>query len=497
MLQDIVDTNYFSTVIWNKILEALTYSTEKPWFFTEYSFLLVFGVFLLVYALLIHQNFWRKLYIIGFSLFFYYKSSGPFIGLFALMILSDYFFAIQIHKSIGKKKKLLLLLSVLYSSSFLLYFKYSNFFIANCNELFGTDFTTGNLFLPIGISFYTFQSISYLLDVYRKEIPPAENFSDYTFYMTFFPHLVAGPIVRAKDFLPQIKNPLIINATVYKESIMRITVGLVKKLFIADYLAKYVDLLHQTPEGFSGAEHLLSMYAYTFQIYFDFSGYSDIAIGIALLLGYKLKENFDNPYGSRNITEFWRKWHISLSLWLRDYIYIPLGGNRKGVFNLYLFLMITMLIGGFWHGSDWRFVFWGMAHGLALVFHKLFTKYIKIKDNWITQLLGIILTFHFVGICWIFFRSTSFHHAFYSIHEIFTKTSWIDLQGFWISRPEIIYLLIIASVIVFIPGKLKNLFFQKITNLPAIAWIIILAFSLQLITQFRNDLVQPFIYFQF
>jgi alginate O-acetyltransferase complex protein AlgI len=497
MLQNTVVTDNFFSIKWNQIMNFIMYSTEKPWFFTEFSFLLVFGIFLLFYALLINQNYWRKIYIILFSLFFYYKSSGPFIGLFGLMILSDYFFAIQIHKSNGNKKKILLLISLIYSSSFLLYFKYSNFFITNCNDLFGTEFIKGNLFLPIGISFYTFQSISYLLDVYKKEIPPAENFSDYTFYMTFFPHLVAGPIVRAKDFLPQIKHPQVINVMLYKESIMRITVGLVKKLFIADYLAKYVDLLHQTPEGFTGGEHLLSMYAYSFQIYFDFSGYSDIAIGIALLLGYKLKENFDNPYGSKNITEFWRKWHISLSLWLRDYIYIPLGGNRKGVFNLYLFLMITMLVGGFWHGADWRYVFWGMAHGFALVFHKLFTKYVKLKDNWATQIVGIFITFNFVGLCWIFFRSSSFDTAFYSIQQIFTKTSWIDFQGFWFSRPEIIYLLLVASIIVFIPGKLKSLLFKKITMLPAYIWIIILAFSLQLIIQFRDDLVQPFIYFQF
>ena len=283
------------------------------------------------------------------------------------MIFSDYIFAIQINKASGKLKKVLLVISLLYSSSFLLYFKYSNFFISNINYFFSTDFSLGDLFLPIGISFYTFQSISYILDIYRKEIPPADNFSDYIFYMTFFPHLVAGPIVRAKDFLPQIKNPQLINRDLYKESIMRIDVFRGKKLFIADYLAKFVDLVHLTPDGFSGGEHLISMYAYSFQIYFDFSGYSDIAIGIALLLGYRLKENFDNPYGAQNITEFWRKWHISLSLWLRDYIYIPLGGNRKGVFNMYLFLLITMLIVEFVLIQD--------SPGLRFVCHTLVSKF--------------------------------------------------------------------------------------------------------------------------
>ena len=206
--------------------DLFTYNTKEPWFFTEYSFLLVFGIFLLLYALVVNNKKWKKIYIILFSLFFYYKSSGPFIGLFALMILSDYIFAHFIYKKEGRAKKLLLFLSLLYSLSFLLYFKYSNFFISNFNSILGTEFELNNLFLPIGISFYTFQSISYLMDVYRKEIPPAKNFTDYVFYMTFFPHLVAGPIVRAKDFLPQIEKPQIIRLSLYKESLLRIIVGL-------------------------------------------------------------------------------------------------------------------------------------------------------------------------------------------------------------------------------------------------------------------------------
>jgi alginate O-acetyltransferase complex protein AlgI len=492
-----VDTNLLQNIDWQQISDFFAYSLDKPWFFTEFSFLAVFGVFLFFYLFLVNQDFWRKLYIIAFSLFFYYKSSGPFIGLFALMILSDYIFAIQIDKATGFKRKFFLFLTLLYSSSFLLYFKYANFFIENCNALLGTQFQQDNLFLPIGISFYTFQSISYILDVYRKEIPPAKNFSDYTFYMTFFPHLVAGPIVRARDFLPQITNPQIISKALYKESILRITIGLVKKLFIADYLAKYVDLVQATPDGFSGADHLLSMYAYSFQIYFDFSGYSDIAIGIALMLGYRLKENFDNPYVAENITEFWRKWHISLSLWLRDYIYIPLGGNRKGVVNMYLFLLITMLVGGFWHGADWRFVFWGLAHGLALVLHKLFSKVLPKSKALVLRLVGIVFTFHFVAVCWIFFRATCFDAAFLSIQKICTATFLSDLQGFWFSRPEIVYLLLIAAAIVFCPTGLKSKLFKITERIPALLWIMIVLIAMQLIIQFRDEVVQPFIYFQF
>ena len=488
-------TEIFSLDFWKDVFQ---FSTEKPWFFTEFSFLLVFGIFLLLYAFIVNQNKWKKLYIIAFSLFFYYKSSGPFLALFVLMIFSDYLFAQAIHKNEGKKKKLLMWLAISYSLSFLLYFKYANFFIGNFNSILGTNFELQNLFLPIGISFYTFQSISYVLDVYRKEIPPSKNFSDYAFYMTFFPHLVAGPIVRAKDFLPQIINPQIINQNLYKESLIRIITGLLKKLFIADFLAKYVDLVHQAPGGYSGGENLISMYAYSFQIYFDFSGYSDIAIGIALLLGYRLKENFESPYTAPNITIFWRRWHISLSLWLRDYIYIPLGGNRKGVINTYLFLLATMLIGGFWHGADWRFVFWGLAHGLALAFHKIWSKYFGSRFNFKnSNILYVIITFHFVGFCWIFFRATSFETAFLSIQRIFTATSWVDFIGFWMSRPETTMVLLFASIIVFMPWKTKESLFGLVRKLPAYAYIVLMLVALQIIVQFKDEIVQPFIYFQF
>jgi alginate O-acetyltransferase complex protein AlgI len=497
MPQNTVDTEQKSSLldsVWNALFK---YSSEDPWFFTEFSFLLVFGVFLLLYAFLAKHSVWKKTYLIAFSLFFYWKSSGPFLGLFALMIISDYYFAGVISKTEGRKKKVYLLLSLLYSCSFLLYFKYTNFFIENCNAFFHTAFSPQNLFLPIGISFYTFQSISYVVDVYKKEIPPVKHFLDYTFYMTFFPHLVAGPIVRAKDFIPQIDSPLLINRSIYQESMFRICIGLVKKLFIADYLAKYVDIVHMTPEGFSGGEHLLAMYAYSFQIYFDFSGYSDMAIGLALLLGYRLKENFDNPYGAENITVFWRKWHISLSLWLRDYIYIPLGGNRKGVFNMYLFLLITMLVGGFWHGADWRFVFWGAAHGTALILHKLWLqRYPESKNTWI-KVLGVLVTFHFVGFCWIFFRASSFDNAFVSLQSIFTQTALTDFYGFWLARPEVVALLAASSIIVFTPTAFKQAVYQKTMNIPYWAWILVVLVVIQVIIQFKDNVVQPFIYFQF
>ena len=220
--------------------------------------------------------------------------------------------------------------------------------------------------------------------------------------------------------------------------------------------------------------------------------------GIALMLGYRLKENFDNPYAASNITVFWRKWHISLSSWLRDYIYIPLGGNRKGEFNTYLFLLITMLVGGFWHGADWRFVFWGLAHGLALAFHKAWLQLFPSKSNpWYSRIFSTILTFHFVGFCWIFFRASSFGSAFASIEQIAFHTQWKDFVGFWTSRQEMGIMIMTAAFIAFFPPNLKERIFQKIQWLPTFTWILWVLISLQIIIQFKDDVVQPFIYFQF
>ena len=472
------------------------YSLKQPWFFTEYSFLLCLVMFLVGYAFFAPKSKWKLGYLIAFSLFFYYKSSGPFLLLFIAVILCDYLLARWLNGLEGTKRKLLLVFSVVYGLSFLLYFKYSNFFIENLNFFFNTSFSPKNLFLPIGISFYTFQSLSYLIDVYRKEIEPSNNVVEYGFYMTFFPHLVAGPIVRAKDFLPQIQHPLTFDQPLLKESLLRITSGLVKKLLIADFLGKYVTLIHDAPSGFSGLEHALSMYAYSFQIYFDFSGYSDIAIGIALILGYRMKENFFNPYTAENITVFWRKWHISLSLWLRDYIYIPMGGNRRGVVNMYIFLFLTMLIGGIWHGANWKFIFWGCAHGMLLIVHKLFFKQTGNPTRW-AKVLGIAFTFHLVGILWIFFRASSVETAFESIRIMGTSFNPVDLVGFCYTRPEITGLLLLSAFIVFLPWHLKQTLINRILSLPLYLWPLILLVALQLILQFRDNSIEPFIYFQF
>lgn len=473
------------------------YSLDTPWFFTNFSFLGILGVFLMIYALLIDKPLIKKIFLILFSLYFYYKSSGPYLIIFILMIVIDFNVALLIEK-IQKiiLKKLLLVISIALSLSFLLYFKYAGFFAINYNMLFDGKMLIPKLFLPIGISFYTFQSISYIVDVYNKQIESTKKFIDYMFYMTFFPHLVAGPIVRARDFISQINLPINIDKEIFKESLYRIISGLAKKLLIADYLAKYVDIVHSNPQNYSGLENLIAMYVYSFQIYFDFSGYSDIAIGIALILGYKLKENFDHPYLSENISSFWRKWHISLSSWLRDYIYISLGGNRRGAVKTYLFLLTTMIIGGFWHGAKWTFIIWGILHGIGLVLHKILNRYnlIKFLSN---KYLNIFLTFNYISLLWIFFRAVDTKNAIISINKILFETNLREIPAFYLARKETILFLLISTVIIFSKNLYKNKINLIFHKMPI--WMIgflMIAF-LQIILQLKDNLVEPFIYFQF
>ena len=476
------------------------YSFEHPWFFTNYSFLLVLGIFFMLYSLFRTDSKWREVFVIIFSLFFYYKSSGPFLLIFITMIIADYQIAKAIEVIVNEKaRKLLLVVSILFSLSFLMYFKYAGFFLKTMNDIFSSGFRLEKLFLPIGISFYTFQSISYIVDVYHRKISSTRNFIDYAFYMTFFPHLVAGPIVRARDFIPQINNPLQVDSLIMKTALFRILIGLSKKVLIADYIARYVDMVHSSPEAYSGIENLLAVYGYTCQIYFDFSGYSDIAIGIALLMGYELKENFNNPYRANSITDFWRRWHISLSSWLRDYIYIPLGGSRRGLYRTYLILMVTMTIGGLWHGASWNFVVWGVGHGVALIIHKLLFKSNSnsaSESKWI-NLFGVFITFHFVAFMWVFFRAIDFKDSFTMLHQILSKTNGLDLVGFIVDRTALFFILIVGIVIIFIPSFVKVTLGKYFTKLPLLLVALILILFLQIVLQLKTSEIAPFIYFQF
>ncbi len=468
--------------------------------FNSGTFWLLFLLFLAFYRYLYHRIQARLVYVVVFSLFFYYKSSGWYVLVFGGLIVLNYYLGLWLSRlRVPDNRRLLLTLGIVSNLSFLLYFKYTNFLVQQIFYLMGGDFERLDIFLPIGISFYTFQVISYLVDVYRGEIAPERSLLGFAFYLSFFPQLVAGPIVRARDFLPQIRRPITFDLITLHTGTYLVLKGLFKKAVIADYLAQYVDIVYSNPVGYSGFENLMAMYAYTLQIYCDFSGYSDMAIGLGLWMGFHLPENFRSPYQSGSITEFWRRWHISLSFWLRDYLYIAMGGNRKGVAKQYVFLMLTMLIGGLWHGASWSFVVWGGAHGLGLMVHKWFVAQTpaRWRESEVGLVLGWLLTFHFVAVLWVFFRNADFALALGSLWQIVAHFDLAFVAPFWAARPWVCVMLLLGFTLHFIPHWFKQEALAWFVGWPLIVKIIFWVLVVQLIIQFQSETVQPFIYFQF
>ena len=319
----------------DNILNVLTYDAEQPMIFSSGTFLWLFLGFTFIYMCLQKKMTARLVFVTLFSYFFYYKSSGVYFFLLAVVTVSDWLIGGQIGKILDRnpenkgRARLLIALSVIIDLSLLAYFKYTNFFLGSISEIIGNNFQPLDIFLPVGISFFTFQSLSYTIDIYRREIRPLPSLLDYAFFVSFFPQLVAGPIVKARDFVPQIRKPLQITRRMFGMGVYLIIIGLFKKAVISDYISiNFVERVFDQPDMFSGLEVLLGIYGYALQIYCDFSGYSDMAIGIALLLGFRFPMNFNAPYKSVSVTDFWRRWHISLSTWLRQYLYISRRSSR-------------------------------------------------------------------------------------------------------------------------------------------------------------------------
>ncbi len=488
--------NYWKFGLW----DLVTYNAEQPLLFNSAQFMLFFAVFISLYSIF-YRTYWiRAVYVILFSLFFYYKSSG----IYVFMLMSSIFFNFGaghiLHQiQSGYKRKIILFFSVLINLGMLGYYKYTNFFLENFKMLSGKDVEPLKIFLPIGISFFTFQALSYVIDIYRRDFEPEYNILDFAFYISFFPQLVAGPIVRAAHFLPQLKKKISISNEQIGAGVFLIMQGLFKKAIIADYIAQYNDLVFRMPNTYSGFENLMAVYGYTLQIYCDFSGYSDIAIGIGKMMGFDLGINFLKPYQAMNMSDFWRRWHISLSTWLRDYLYIPLGGNRKGKIRTYVNLFITMLLGGLWHGASWKFVVWGGMHGLGLALHKFYRKFFKplIPSTVFGKLISWLFTFHFVVFLWIFFRAPSFDKALDMIVNIGTKFDFAYVVPFWNTRPGFVMMVLLGFAIHAIPVKAFDKLTVRFIRLPFILKAIAFVVLVQLIIQFRSAAVQPFIYFQF
>ncbi len=428
-----------------KILLAkiISYDPEKPFIFTSPAFWIFFLFVLAGFCLLYKQLFVRNLYLFGVSLFFYYKTGGLFLILLIIVTLIDFTCGLLIHHSKTKAvRRAFIVVSIISNIGILAWFKYTGFFVETLNSLLGTqivvsdflqsfsnnilgtNFNVSNIILPVGISFFTFQSLSYTIDVYRRKLDPVRNIIDFGFYVSFFPQLVAGPIVRASEFIPQLYSKFHLSKREFGHALFLISKGLIKKIIISDFIAvNFVDRVFDVPTSFSGFENLMAVYGYGLQIYCDFSGYTDIAIGLALILGFRLPLNFNSPYKAAGISDFWKRWHISLSRWLKDYLYIPLGGNRKGKFRTVLNLMTTMLIGGLWHGADLRFIIWGGLHGIGLIMNKIWNYFFgdSSQKGWLAKSFSIFMTFQFVSFCWIFFRAPDMHNISLMLRQIFEK----------------------------------------------------------------------------
>ena len=468
--------------------------------FSSGFFLWWFVIIFFGYILLQNKQTIKLVYLTIISYYFFYKSGGIFFFILFISTFVDFFVGKLLNITEKKSlRRLYLFLTLLVNLGLLSYFKYTNFFINTINSVGGYSIKNLNIFLPIGISFYTFQTLSYTIDIYRRKLEPAKSFLDFAFFVSFFPQLIAGPIVRASVFLPQIRKPVNISKEDIGRAIFLITIGLFKKAVISDFISiNFVDRVFDQPLLYSGVENLMALYGYAVQIYCDFSGYSDMAIGMALLMGFRLTLNFNAPYKSASITEFWRRWHISLSSWLRDYLYISLGGNRKGKIRTYINLFITMLLGGLWHGASWKFVIWGALHGLALAIEKFFSALFPFrKNNVFTRLISIFITFHFVCLCWIFFRADSYTTAFDMLNRIiFSFKPELALQVI-MAYSSVVGLIFLGLVLHFLPEKLDKFAEKLVTKSPLLIKSLILVIVIWIVIQVKSAEVQPFIYFQF
>lgn len=544
------------------------YDKSAPLIFTRFFFWAFFAIVLLGYSL-VYKNKNRSIragYLFLASLFFYYKSSGFFFFILLFSTLTDFFIGKWIYNSKNELlRKTLIATSVVVNLGLLAYFKYAYFFVDSINLMFGTDvhvinhlalwaneatgthFNVNQILLPVGISFFTFQTISYSVDVYRGETKPVNNLIDFGFYVSFFPQLVAGPIVRASGFVKQIYEDYHLTRVEFGWALFMILKGLVKKIFIGDYIAvNFVDRVFSDPLHYSGFENLMALFGYSLQVYVDFSGYTDIAIGVALLMGYRLPQNFNSPYKAKNVGEFWKRWHMSLSSWLKDYLYIPIGGNREGsvfsyislgvilaiivllagklilvpvfaalvlVFGLLarfsskirrsidtnINLMLTMLLGGLWHGASWQFIIWGGLNGIGLVVYKFWRKISpwENRSNILVNIWKIAITFTFITFTRVFFRSESMDVVNGMLHQIGTNLDLTLIPKVLVAYKLVFLVMLFGFFIHWLSQKWKDRIMNWFIDSPIWVQAVVAAVTVVIVYQSISSDMQPFIYFQF
>jgi alginate O-acetyltransferase complex protein AlgI len=471
--------------------------------FSSYEFVFFFALVLIARSLIRSAS--ADKWFLLFASYLFYMSWNFYFG-FLLMAISfvDYFVGVGLGRiETPAKRKLLLTVSIAANLGILGFFKYTNFLLYNVDlglSALGFHATSPHydILLPVGISFFTFQSMTYTIETYRRNIKPCHSPRDFLLFVAFFPQLLAGPINRAKDLLPQFARRVRATAPGFEAGLAQFALGAVKKVVISDQIAPHVDLIFANPGGYDGFTLLQGVLGYGVQIYCDFSGYSDMAIGCARMMGFNFMENFQMPYSSVNITEFWRRWHISLSSWFRDYLYIPLGGNRKGTCLTYINLMVTMLLCGLWHGASWNFVFWGGIHGVSLAAHRAWKAWKPLAAldatpalDRVRSIFSRILTLSIVTVGWIFFRAHSWADAWNYLGRIIT---WAD--GTRLISPFIIPALLAVVMAHLLVDKDRN----WAAELPGRAVPVRLACYMGLllcIVSFGAGNAAPFIYFQF
>ena len=551
----------------NRFVDIFTFSEDFPLVFTQADFWIFFAVVYFLYALVYTKRHLRSAYLLIISLLFYYKTSGLFVGILLFSTVNDFFLGKAIYKTTSVVlKKTYVAISVIINLGTLCYFKYAYFFTDSYNSLFNANhevinylagwantwasvdyFTVDVILLPVGISFYTFQTISYSVDIYRKKIKPLNSIIDFGFFVSFFPQLVAGPIVRASDFIPQIDKKIEITTQDFGKGTFMILKGLIKKMVFADFLAaNFLDRVFDTPDMFSGFTNIMAMIGYSLQIYGDFSGYTDIAIGLALLMGFKLPVNFNAPYKAIHCGDFWKRWHISLSSWLKDYLYIPIGGNRNGTVFSYVFvlvfsflgayaalgykvaflcavvlaitliitlfnkklawhfnrninIMITMLIGGLWHGASWKFVIWGGLNGLGVVAYKywrLISPY-ESCNNWVATTWKIVFTFTFITFTRIYFRGNSMDHIDRFYNSIMTNMGWATAFTILYEYRIVFIIMALGYLTHWLPYRLKHQIEHAFINSHIVVKGVTSVLVAIICYQTYAADFQPFIYFQF
>ncbi len=482
---------------------------------------IIFFVLVFTAIVIIKKGKYQHLFLLGASFVFFYYSNNYLISLLIVSTILDFIVGKEIWKTKDlQRKKILLISSIVGNLGLLGFYKYADFSIMQFNNLGNSlgipiDLELLGIILPVGISFYTFQTLSYTIDIYRGKLTPSQSFKEFALFVAFFPQLVAGPILRASHFLPQLREKIddvknnvrarqiLVKSSNLKLGLTIMSFGFFKKMFFADNIGLFVNDIFQNPLSLDSFSIILGAIAFGVQIYCDFSGYSDIAIGIAMILGFKIPINFNKPYFATSPSDFWNRWHISLSSWLRDYLYIPLGGNKKSRERTYLNVIIVMFLGGLWHGAAWNFVIWGLLHGGYLACHKMIknkisnTKLENFTKKTHGKIISIIITQYFIFLAWLVFRIHDLDQVLYSMYKYviwdFKTDQVIEIIS---SNHFPIFLIIAFFVLNFISFKHGNLQ-QFIAKIKVQYWFTLMGFLLVIILIFQTGQLQDFIYFRF